>query len=258
MLLEVEDARLSRGGEEILCGIDFSFDCSRVMSILGPNGAGKTTFLKALLGFLVLDSGSITFDGRKVSEIPARSFWRATAYVPQAKPQILQRMSLSEFVVLGRTPHLGFFSLPSRSDWRAVDEALDKVGLFADRRRMTTEVSGGQLQLALIARALAQNPSLLVLDEPESNLDFKNQKIVFDVLKSLKDAGYGVILNTHFPHHAYLLSDDVLLMRKRRSPVFGSRQLLHDAALLCDVFDADVELQFVDIAGEKTPFVTVA
>lgn len=160
-------------GKSVLQSVNFSFDGRGVFAVLGPNGAGKTTLLKCLLGLLPWSSGASFFNGRDRREWSTREFWRRTAYVPQARASAFAPLTLRELVVLGRSARIGAFSQPSRTDWTACDHAMELVGIRVLAERLTTEVSGGQLQLAYIARALAAEPELLVLDEPESSLDFK-------------------------------------------------------------------------------------
>lgn len=192
-----------------------------ILSILGPNGAGKTTLLKTMLGLLPFSSGHSELNGRRVADWPAREFWQRVGYVPQAKAGGFAPLTLAELVVLGRSARIGPFAVPGRRDWETVDRVMEAVGIAHLRTRRTNEVSGGQLQLAMVARALAVEPELLVLDEPESNLDFRNQMLVLDVIGRLVDRGLSVVVNTHFPAHAVELSDRVLLLPRGEAPIFG-------------------------------------
>ncbi|MFR6358925.1 MAG: iron chelate uptake ABC transporter family permease subunit [Sutterella wadsworthensis] len=149
------------GREPVLTGVNFRFDGTGVMSILGPNGAGKTTLLRCMLGLLQFTEGEATLDGRPVSNWKPRDFWRTIGYVPQAKLPGFASMTLADMVVLGRSARIGPFSLPSDADWEVVDRVMTEVGIEHLARRLLSEVSGGQFELALIARALAaetQNP----------------------------------------------------------------------------------------------------
>ena len=177
MTLEVRDGRFAYPGEKpVLDGVNFSFSGRGILSILGPNGAGKTTLLRALLGLAPFSSGSVRWCGREWRDWKPREFWTRVGYVPQAKVPQFAAMTISELVALGRSSRLSPFALPGAADWEAVDRALETVGIAHLGERLCSAVSGGQLQLALIARALAAEPELLVLDEPESNLDFRNQR----------------------------------------------------------------------------------
>ena len=150
----------------ILSDVHFSFEAKGVLAILGPNGAGKTTLLRSVLGLLPWTKGRSLLDGRDVRDWAPRDFWRIVGYVPQAKSPAFAPMTIRDMVALGRSPHLGPFGRPGPKDWEIVDRVLEEVGVPDLAHRLTSEVSGGQLQLALIARALATEPALLVLDEP--------------------------------------------------------------------------------------------
>ena len=141
------------------------------------------------MGLLPWTKGRTLLDGRDVRDWRPSDFWRIVGYVPQAKSPAFAPMTIRDMVALGRSPHLGPFGRPGSKDWEIVDRALEEVGVPDLAHRLTSEVSGGQLQLALIARALATEPALLVLDEPESNLDFRNQRVVLDVIQRLADRG---------------------------------------------------------------------
>ena len=138
------------GREPVLTGVNFRFDGTGVMSILGPNGAGKTTLLRCMLGLLKFTEGEARLDGRPVSNWKPRDFWRTIGYVPQAKLPGFASMTLADMVVLGRSAHIGPFSLPSDADWEVVDRVMTEVGIEHLAGRLCSEVSGGQFQLALI------------------------------------------------------------------------------------------------------------
>ena len=205
----------------LLEDVNFSLNCSTILSILGRNGAGKTTLLKCLLGFERWNSGATLIDGADIRSIAARDFWSRIGYVAQAKNSMLS-FTVRDMVVLGRSVRLGTFARPGKKDWEKVNEALEAVGISHLANARCDEISGGQYQLALVARALAGEPQLLVLDEPESNLDYKNQLQVLKVLHRLKtDLGIGAVINTHFPSHAIELSDHALVMLPGCKTIFG-------------------------------------
>lgn len=233
--------------EPTLTDVNFSFDCTGVMSILGPNGAGKTTLLRAMLGLLPFTEGESLLNGKPVSEWSPREFWRTVGYVPQAKLPGFAAMTLADMVALGRSAHIGPFSLPGEKDWAIVDRVMEEVGIAHLANRLCSEVSGGQFQLALIARALAAEPRVLILDEPESNLDFKNQMVVLRVIERLTSEGLGAIINTHFPAHALAISKKTLLVPRHRSPIFGNTRDIMTEEKLSDVFDVQVRIRELDL-----------
>lgn len=256
-VLSVERASFAWGNRPAtLVDVDFSFDGRGVLAVLGPNGAGKTTLLRATLGLLPWTSGRSLLDGRDVKTWSPRDFWRIVGYVPQAKSPAFAPMTIRDMVALGRSPHLGPFGRPGEKDWAIVDRVLAEVGVSDLADRLTSEVSGGQLQLALIARALATEPSILVLDEPESNLDFRNQRVVLDVIERLADRGLGCILNTHFPAHALALASKTLLVPKGASPVFGPTDVMMTEARLSELFSIPVRIRTLHLDEKDVTCVT--
>lgn len=243
------------GGATVLRDVNLDFDGRGVFAVLGPNGAGKTTLLKCLLGLQPWTSGESRFDGRPLSRWTRREFWRRVAYVPQARASAFAPLTLRELVVLGRSARIGAFSQPGREDWAACDRAMETVGVRALGGRLATEVSGGQLQLAYIARALCAEPELLVLDEPESSLDFRNQAAVLDVIDRLTDSGFGVILNTHFPAHAIARADSGVLVPRGAPPAFGPAAELFTEERLSALFGIGVRIRTLELDGRDVPVV---
>jgi iron complex transport system ATP-binding protein len=201
-----------RKDEPLLQDVSFSAEAGEVLAILGPNGVGKTTLIKCLLGFLPWESGSTSIDGRDIRALRGRELWRRVAYVPQArKPAFSYRAE--DMVLLGRSPYIGDFSMPGKRDREAAARAMELAGITHLIGKSCGQLSGGELQLVLIARALAAEPEYLILDEPESGLDFRNQLVVLDLIAKLcRENGLTVILNTHYPDHALRVSDKALLL----------------------------------------------
>ena len=226
----------------VLQDVDFSLDCSSILSILGRNGAGKTTLLKCLLGFERWDSGATLIDGVDIRNMAARTFWSRIGYVAQAKNTTLS-FTVQDMVVLGRSVRLGAFAKPGKKDWQKVQESLELVGIAHLAQARCDQISGGQYQLALVARALAGDPQLLVLDEPESNLDYKNQLQVLKVLHQLKtELGIGAVINTHFPSHAIELSDSALIMMPDCKTIFGSAKKVINEENLSRSFGVQIKV----------------
>ena len=202
MKLSVQNGCFSyRAGQPLLEHIRFEVESGDVLAILGPNGAGKTTLLKCMLNLLHWREGQTLLDGEDVSTMAARALWQKVAYVPQAKQTSLF-CTVEEMVLLGRSSRIGAFSAPSKEDFRQARAAIERLGLSHLFGRRCCELSGGEVQMVLIARALSSQPGVLVLDEPESNLDFKNQLLVLDTIEELAKSGLTCIFNTHFPAHA--------------------------------------------------------
>lgn len=194
----------------ILDNINFSLEEGEILAIMGANGIGKTTLIKCIMGILEWKSGAsyIVENGKESKTL------LNTAYVPQAQ-KLSFSYSVMDMVLFGRAKYMSIFSLPQKSDYAIAERALEDMGIRDLKDKYCNELSGGQLQMVMVARALAAQPKLLILDEPESHLDFYNQVIILDTIRHLaKEKNITCILNTHYPNHAMKLADKVLLMGK--------------------------------------------
>lgn len=250
MIFEVKNGSYSYNSErKILNDISFCIKDNEVLSVLGPNGVGKTTLIKCMLGLLPWKSGISQFNGINCTQ-NNNDIWKNIGYVPQRK-QTGFTYTVQEMITLGRTAHLGLFSLPSSKDKEIVSEVMKMVGVDKYKHKLCSRISGGELQMVLIGRALALQPQLLILDEPESNLDFKNQRLVLNLIKSLKsDFNISSILNTHFPEHAMELSDSILLLPRNSTPIFGKANEVMTESNLKNVFGIHVYKREVQIKDE--------
>lgn len=201
--------------------VNFSVDSGEIMALLGPNGAGKTTMLRCITGMLKWRFGESLLDGQPIQTIPMRKLWSKLAYVPQAK-STSSAYTAFETVLLGRSSHLNVFSTPGKEDLLKAEEAMDLLGITNLMEKKCNAISGGELQMVLIARALAAQPQVLILDEPESNLDFKNQLVVLDAMTKLAGSGMTCIFNTHYPAHALQRADKSLILSRGGDYVFGN------------------------------------
>jgi iron complex transport system ATP-binding protein len=194
--------------------LSLELEKNKTLAILGPNGVGKTTLLRCLMRFINIKTGSIFIDGMNNRDITDSRFWRTVSYVPQAK-NVVFGYSVLNMILMGRCPYVGVGRLPKKEDLRAAREVMARLGLEALADRSCASLSGGELQMTLIARALVKKPSLLIMDEPESNLDMRNQLKVLDIIRRLGEEEHlTIILNTHFPTHAMRVADKVLLLGK--------------------------------------------
>ena len=224
MTLTVQNGSFSyKKGAALLENISLETERGDVLAILGPNGAGKTTLLRCMLNLCRWKKGQTLLDGRDVRAIPERTLWQMISYVPQAKTAA-SSCTVEQMVLLGRSSHIAAFSAPTQKDLQQTHDAMDRLGLSSFTDRRCCELSGGELQMVLIARALAAEPQVLVLDEPESNLDFKNQLLVLDTMQSLARAGLTCLFNTHYPAHALRRANKALLLGRNGKSLFGSTQ----------------------------------
>jgi iron complex transport system ATP-binding protein len=215
MILEGQGLTIGYRDHVVGRDLDVALRAGEVLALLGPNGGGKTTLLKTLLGLLPPLAGEVRIEGHTLSALPVRERARKLAYVPQNHAGAFA-FTVSEIVMMGRTAHRGLFAAPGHSDQAVVRGAIDRMGIGALGERPYTMISGGERQLALIARALAQEPRAIVLDEPTASLDFGNQGKIMREIRALAGAGLAVLFTTHDPNQAYRYADRALLLRDGR------------------------------------------
>jgi iron complex transport system ATP-binding protein len=245
MLLEMNKLSCGYEGRPIITNVSLTVGDGEILCLLGPNGVGKTTFFKTILGFLKLLDGRISLDGEDITTWPRGRLARAVGYVPQAHIPPFP-FKVADVVVMGRTAHLGPFATPSPQDQEIADAALETLHIGDLRDRIYTEISGGERQMVLIARALTQQPELLILDEPTSNLDFGNQIRVLQQINQLARKGLGVMMTSHFPDHAFLCSGKVGIMQKGGELIIGVPDEIITEAYMRDTYGVAVKV----IAGE--------
>jgi iron complex transport system ATP-binding protein len=219
--LEVNKGFFSYGSHSVLKDINMAVETGDVFAILGKNGAGKTSLLKCIMNMLRWDSGASYLDGEDTSKIPYKIFWRNVAYVPQARQR--SDCTVRDMVILGRSSHLGLFEKPGPADYEIADEVMNSLGIQDIGGKSCSQISGGEMQLVLIGRALAAKPKLLILDEPESNLDYHNQLWILNLITSLSKTT-TCVLNTHYPEHALRYANKSLLIGADGHAVSGNTE----------------------------------
>ena len=221
MELTLKHVTCGYGTTPILKDVSLTLRQGEIVCILGPNGIGKTTVFRSVLGFLKLLDGEVLLDGIPRDRMRARDFAKCVGYVPQSHEPPFP-YSVPDVVVMGRAAHLRPFEAPGFEEYRIVDQVLNMLNISYLREKTYTRISGGERQMVLIARALAQNSSLLVMDEPTANLDFGNQIHVLQSIKKLTASGLGVLMTTHNPDHAFLCYDRVILLTKDKQVLEGT------------------------------------
>lgn len=211
--IRLRDVVCGYGGRVVVRDFSAEIVSGRILCLLGPNGVGKSTLFKSMLGLLPLLGGSIDIDGRPIGRISRAEFARLVGYVPQGQHNPFA-FSVVDVVLMGRTARLGRFGRPGRADVEKAHEVLCLLGVGHLAGCSFTELSGGERQLVMIARALAQEPAFVMLDEPTSNLDFGNQARVLREVRRLAADGMGVVMTTHSPDHAFLCDGDVVLLKR--------------------------------------------
>ena len=227
MTLEIKDLCFSFDGTPLLTDVSLTVGRGEVVCLLGPNGAGKTTLLDCVMGFLRPASGHILIDGKELRSYSRPALAEKLSYVPQLHHPSFP-YSVREIVKMGCTAAEGVFALPKAEHDARADAALERVGLLRLAERPYTTLSGGELKLVLLARALVQNAPLMILDEPTSSLDFRNEAIFLETLSSLaRKEGIGVLMATHSLQHAFYFESRALpvtaaLLRRGSPPLIGS------------------------------------
>ena len=238
-MLEIENAvcgyRSGRRIKKVIDGISMTVKPGEVMCILGSNGIGKTTLFRSVMGGLPLLGGSVRIDGRDLSELSIRERAGKIGYVPQSHTPPFP-FTAAQVTVMGRTSHMQMFASASRRDYEIAEEALELMGIGYLKDEAYTEISGGERQLVLIARAVAQESDYLIMDEPTSNLDFGNRVRVLRRVRQLAEAGKGIIMTTHDPDHAFAVSDRVTVIKKGGQYLTGDTGEILTCALMDEIY----------------------
>ncbi len=246
--MEVKGLYFSYDVREILSNISFSVRDGEFVSVLGPNGVGKSTLFRCMLGLLTPDEGGTFVDGRDTSTMSARELAKCIAYIPQSHNPVFN-YSVLDMVLMGTSAQVGRFSAPGKEQLAVAQAALHRLGIWNLHDRGYANISGGERQLVLIARAIAQQAKILVMDEPSANLDFGNKIRVMNTVKGLTKDGYTVIQSTHDPDQAYLYSDKILALYDGQVAAWGSPQETMTDALITTLYGVDVEV--CSMRGDK-------
>jgi iron complex transport system ATP-binding protein len=246
--LRVERLAFGYPGRVVGRDVSFSLAAGQVLCLLGPNGSGKTTLFRTLLRLLEPYEGTVLVDGASIAEWPRRQMARVFGYVPQAQLGTFP-FTAREVVLMGRTARVGLFASPTAHDRRQADAALEALGIAHLADRPYPEMSGGERQLALVARALAQEPTILIMDEPTASLDFGNQVRVLAHVHALAGRGIAVVLSTHDPDQAFLCADLVALLHEGRLARLGPAPEVITSATLRETYGVDVEVVTVTREG---------
>ena len=253
-ILEARGLRFGyRSDAPVLRGVDLSTAAGRMTCLLGPNGSGKTTLLRCLLGQLAPSGGQVMLDGARIASYGSGELARLLAYVPQL-PESAFSFTVRELVLMGRLPHMGVLGLPGEGDLGVAREAMKMTGTEAFADRTLRELSGGEAQCVMIARALTQQPAVMLLDEPTSHLDIRNQLLIYRMMRRLAhDWEMAVVCVSHDINLAGRFADELVLFREGRVVAAGSPREVVRADVLRRTYDVEIDL--VEAPGEAVPLV---
>ncbi len=256
MSLEITAASYGYNREKPLFrDLGFSLARGEIMAILGPNGVGKTTLLNNITGIMPWLAGDSLIDGKSLSRFSKRALWQRIGYVPQARANAFAYTVL-DMVLLGRAAYLGLMQRPGEKDRDIARKVLTKLEIAHLEDSYCNSISGGELQLVFIARALVGEPDILFLDEPESHLDFKKQLIILDIIDRLAhEDGLICVMNTHFPNHALRIADKVLMLSADGRHDFGPVGDVLTEASVRDCFGVDAAI--TDIETPESRFKSI-
>lgn len=232
----------------VLNGVSVKLRKGEILCILGPNGAGNTTLLSCMAGLLKPASGSIRLCGRELKDMSEREIAKLTGYVPQIHvPSFDYRVI--DFVLMGRAPHTGLFSRPSAAEEQHCRDVLESMGLGHITDKSYLDISGGERQQLLIARAVVQSPEAILFDEPTAHLDYGNQHRTLRRIKDMAAEGYSVVITTHNPDHALLLGDQAAIVGKDGTVTQGHSSDILSEEKLSDVYGMDIRIRYIEELG---------
>ncbi len=244
MKLDVKNLCFSFKSHNVLNNVSFSSYSGECIFILGENGAGKTTLFRCILGLLRGYTGDILVDGVNCRQMSVKEMARRISYIPQAHSPVFN-YSVFQTALMGTDAQMNMFNTPGEKERRLVFEKLEMLGISHLADRGYAELSGGERQLVLIARALVQNSGILIMDEPTANLDYGNQFRIMEQVKRLAGEGYLILLSTHNPEHALLFADKVMILKGNSIMMYGTPEETLNSKVIESIYGINVEIQTI-------------
>ncbi len=249
-MLELKNVSYSYGKTEVLHDLTFSLESGDFLCVLGPNGCGKTTLLKNILGLLRPSSGSILLNGEDLKDLPLKKLAQILGYIPQEHTPPFP-FKVFDVVLMGRTSYLSSLAMPGREDERIASECLEELNISYLKNQIYTQISGGERQLVLIARALAQQPQILIMDEPTASLDFGRQHLFLERMRQLSAKGISILMVTHDPDQAFYCASKVVLMKKGRLLSAGTPETTIIEGSMKEMYGIDVKINGLNLTNNN-------
>lgn len=246
-MIKIKNLSCGYRGKVVVENVNLNIEAGEILSIIGPNGVGKTTFFKTILGLIPALNGDVLFNGQSSATYTIKELAKQVAYIPQT---IITPFNFTVFdaVLMGRTAHLGWLSNPSNKDYEQCESALQTLEIETLAHRRFNRLSGGERQLVLIARALAQDAQTIIMDEPTSNLDYGNQTKVLKKIMQLANGGRSIVMTTHFPNHVLMLDSRVCAIKDKHATI-GKAQDMITKEQFKYLFNTDIEI--IETMNEK-------
>lgn len=253
-MLEVKDLEFSYKTHKVLKGLDFTANAGECICILGKNGEGKTTLFRCILGLLRKYSGQIILDGVNSKNLSTKEMAKRVSYIPQAHAPTFN-FSVFQTVLMGTNVLMDGFHTPNKKEHDLVLEKLELLSISHLANRGYAELSGGERQLVLIARALVQNAKILIMDEPTANLDYGNQLRIMSKVQDLARQGYLILLSTHNPEHALYFADLVLILKNGSIVEYGKPREVLTPDIIKSIYGVNVEMKTMLTDSGDVPIV---
>ncbi|MDR1658632.1 MAG: ABC transporter ATP-binding protein [Deltaproteobacteria bacterium] len=250
VIMKIQGLDFSYGTKQVLHKISLDIKAGRLIGLLGPNGSGKSTLFRCCLGFLPVQAGKIFFGGKPIESFGTKRLASELAYVPQEHRPAFP-FTVREMVSMGRTPHMGRQPILSARDRLVVASSLQDVGISHLASENYNHLSGGQRQMVLVARALAQETSLIFLDEPTSSLDFRNQIRIWQTIRKVVNTGYGAVICCHDPNHILWFCDEATIVKDGRVLATGDAREVVTEPILEELYGKEV----AKTTADNKPFI---